>query len=411
MKIVCPVTHRLISAGIPRYRDQNGPAWLSAGFRPFFLLAALWSAVAVPLWLLMFLGHLTAPILLPPATWHAHEMVYGFGAAAVAGFLLTAIPNWTGRMPLQNAPLAALIGLWAAGRMAMLVSETVGAPIAALLDLAFPLVFLAVVAREIVAGANWRNLPMLAALGLLLTGNLLVHLEALDLATTAAFGNRLGIATLIMLISLVGGRIIPSFTGNWLTRHRPDVARPDAFSRFDGAALVLSAATLALWTLDPELPLAQGLALLAGGAVLLRLSRWRGVATLEEPLLWVLHLGYAWVGIGFLLLAASGWLAIPASSSVHALTAGAIGTMTLAVMTRASLGHTGRALTAGPRTAAIYALVSLAALMRVAAPAWPDLYQTMLYLSGIAWVAAFGLFVVCYGPALTKPPAPGAKPI
>src|SRR5690348_7770929 len=185
-------------APIPRYRPQTGPAVFAAGFRPFFLAAAAWSALAVPLWLAAYLTSIDVPTLLPPAAWHAHEMVYGYGAAVVAGFLLTAIPNWTGRMPLQGGPLAALVVLWLVGRMAVMGSARLGVGASALLDLAFPASFLAVVAREILAGRNWRNLPMLGALSLLLLGNLLVHLDAIGISRTAEVGNRLGVATLLM---------------------------------------------------------------------------------------------------------------------------------------------------------------------------------------------------------------------
>jgi uncharacterized protein involved in response to NO len=202
---------------IPRYRAHSGPLILYAGFRPFFLLAALWAAIVVPLWLALYAGRTELPTVLPPTVWHVHEMVFGYAAAVVAGFLLTAIPNWTARMPLQGGPLALLVLLWSAGRVAVLFSAEIGTAIAAVLDLAFPLTFIAVVGREILAGRNWRNLPMLAALTLLLAGNLLVHLEALSVAATAELGNRLGVATLLMLISFVGGRIVACFTRNWLT--------------------------------------------------------------------------------------------------------------------------------------------------------------------------------------------------
>ena len=149
---------------IPRYRPQAGPAILSAGFRPFFLISALWAALAIPLWLAYLSGQVDLPSALPPIIWHVHEMVFGFGAATVAGFLLTAIPNWTGRMPLQGGSLAFLVLVWIAGRAGVLCSAWLGARAAAALDLAFPLIFLAVVAREILAGRNWRNLPMLTAL-------------------------------------------------------------------------------------------------------------------------------------------------------------------------------------------------------------------------------------------------------
>ncbi len=396
-------TLQTVSA-IPRYRPHAGPAILSAGFRPFFLLSAAWAAVAIPLWLAFFAGRAGVPTLLAPAVWHVHEMVFGFGAATVAGFLLTAIPNWTGRMPLQGMPLAGLVVLWAAGRVAVLLSERIGAPAALVLDLAFPAAFLLVVAREILAGRNWRNLPMLVALALLFTANLLVHIEALGLAATAALGNRLGIATLLMLITLVGGRIIPSFTGNWLAKQRPDVAAPAVFDAFDRAVLILTAITLALWVALPDVWLTSWLAIADGVALAARLARWRGPATAREPLLWVLHVGYAWLAVGLLLLGINGLAEVlPATAALHALTAGAIGTMTLAVMTRASLGHTGQALTAGPGTTAIYALVTIAALLRVIAGVGAAAYVPLLLVAGAAWSGAFGLFVLLYGGALMRP--------
>ena len=185
---------------IPRYRAHAGPVILSAGFRPFFLAASVWAAAAIPFWLAAYASGLILPTQVAPSVWHAHEMVFGFATATVAGFLLTAIPNWTGRMPLQGGPLLLLVLLWAAGRVAILFSVEIGPPAAAAADLAFPAVFLGVVAREILAGRNWRNLPMVGALSMLLVGNLLVHLEALGLAETAALGNRLGIMTLLLLM-------------------------------------------------------------------------------------------------------------------------------------------------------------------------------------------------------------------
>jgi uncharacterized protein involved in response to NO len=333
-------------------------------------------------------------------------MVFGYAAATVAGFLLTAIPNWTGRMPLQGAPLAVLVVLWAAGRAGVLLSGAIGADAAAALDLAFPAAFLAVVAREILAGRNWRNLPMLAALLLLLGGNLLVHLEAMGLATAADIGNRLGVATLLMLISFVGGRIVPSFTRNWLAKQRPDVAEPAPFGNVDRAAMGLAVIALAAWVVAPDGTIAPWAELAAGLALAVRLARWRGLATLREPLLWVLHLGYGWLALGFLLLAVDGrWPLLPQTSALHALTAGAVGTMTLAVMTRATLGHTGRPLTAGRGTTAIYVLVTLATVLRLLAPLAMDHYLPILTLAGAAWSGAFGLFAVLYFRPLALPRA------
>ena len=174
-------------------RQGAGPALFSAGFRPFFLLAAVWSALALPLWLYVYTGEIALPSAFPPVVWHVHEMVFGYAFATVAGFLLTAIPNWTGRLPLRGTPLALLAGLWVAGRVAVLYSNAIGAPAAAIIDLAFPVAFAAVIARELIAGRNWRNLPMLAALALLFCGNALVHLQIVGIADTAELGNRLGL--------------------------------------------------------------------------------------------------------------------------------------------------------------------------------------------------------------------------
>jgi uncharacterized protein involved in response to NO len=231
-----------------------------------------------------------------------------------------------------------------------------------------------------------------------------MHLEAVGLAGTAAIGNRLGIATLLMLITLVGGRIVPSFTRNWLVKQKPDARVPAPFGGIDRAAMALAGIALAVWVAAPDSAVAPWTALAAGLALAVRLARWRGAGTLREPLLWVLHLGYGWLALGFLLLAADDiWPVLPQTTALHALTAGAIGTMTLAVMTRASLGHSGQPLTAGPGTTVIYVLVTLATLLRLAAPLAMDDYLTMLTLAGTAWSAAFLLFALLYFRPLALP--------
>ncbi len=237
---------------IPRYKAHAGPVLFSAGFRPFFLAASIWAAVAVPLWLHVYAGGVAPPILMPAIIWHPHELVYGYAAAVVAGFLLTAIPNWTGRLPLQGWPLAFLVLLWTLGRVAVLLSGIAGAPLTAIVDLSFPVAFLAVVAREIIAGKNWRNLPMLAALSMLLIGNLLVHLEMLGVTETAQAGNRIGIGTLLALVALVGGRIVPSFTRNWLVKNRPAVPVPAPAENLDTAALIVTALSVVVWMIFPD---------------------------------------------------------------------------------------------------------------------------------------------------------------
>ena len=349
---------------------------LSVGFRPFFLLAAVWAALAVPVWLTAYAHGYVPRAGLPAMFWHAHEMVYGFGFAAVAGFMLTAIPNWTGRLPVRGAGLAALVVLWLAGRVALLLP-----PAFSWIDLAFGLALIAVVARELIAGRNWRNLPMLVALGLLVAGNVLFHL---GIDPTC----RLGIATLLMLIALVGGRIVPSFTRNWLAKQRA-VRMPAPEGLLDRIALVITLVALGAWVSN----VATWPALVAGAALALRLSRWRGLSTLREPLLAILHIGYAWLALGLVLVG----LGVQPQAALHALTAGAIGTMTLAVMTRATLGHTGRALTADGATLAIYALVTLAALMRVSSHS-----MLVTSLAGVAWTAAFATYAIHYGRMLLQ---------
>ena len=367
---------------------------LSGAFRPFFLLATAWAAIAVPVWLAAWAHGYSLRGPLPALFWHGHEMVFGFGMAAVAGFLLTAIPNWTGRMPLRGMPLALLALLWLAGRIAMLV------PGAALLDLAFPVALIGVVARELIAGRSWRNLPMLVALALLFSGNVMVHLHALGIAYVAPDGIRLGIATLCMLIALVGGRIVPSFTRNWLAKAR-GAALPAPESAFDRIVLLVTLLALGTWVAAPQSEPAAWLLLASGIALAARLSRWRGLSTVREPLLFILHVGYGWLALGLVLLGFD-----PGSAAaLHALTVGAIGTMTLAVMTRASLGHTGRPLVADRATVAIYLLVTLAALLRVLGPFFGSQSVLVTSLAGLAWSAAFATFALHYGSFLI-----GARP-
>ncbi len=302
------------------------PAFLTQGFRPFFLAAGLWSAVALALWIFMLVTGVAPPSRFDPLSWHIHEMLFGFVMAAIAGFLLTAIPNWTRRLPVSGAPLALLVGLWALGRVACLVSSLVPAWLAIAADLSFPALLVGVAAREIVAGQNWRNLPMVAPVAVLGVANLLMHLEADGIAIPSGLGWRLGLAAVVVLISVVAGRIVPSFTRNWLAK-RAGADFPAVDKGIDRAALGLLHAGLFGWALFPSFR-AIGLVLLLGAALnFWRLLRWRGGATAAEPLLFILHVGYAWLVLGAALLGLSMLDAdLPQSAAIHALTAGAIGT-------------------------------------------------------------------------------------
>ncbi len=383
-------------------RSYRGPAILSFGFRPFFLSAAIWAALAMVLWVPVLAGQLVLPTALGPVEWHAHALLYGFVPAAVAGFLLTAVPNWTGRLPVTGKPLLALFLLWLAGRIAIFTSGWIGEPLAAVIDLSFLATLAVVVAREIIAGKSTRNLKVLIVLGVLFIGNLTFHAEIL-FGLGAEHGIRIGIAAVVLLIMLIGGRIIPSFTRNWLVRRGPG-RLPVPFSRFDAAVMAFSGAALALWIALPDTDATAALAVLAGLLNTARLARWAGERTTAEPLVLVLHVAYAFIPVGFLLLAVSIWapeVLLP-SGALHAWTAGAIGLMVMAVMTRASLGHTGQPLTATRGITAIYIATFLAALARIVA-GFDVAREPMLHLSATAWVVGFAGFAIIYAPLLTRP--------
>lgn len=391
-----------------RMRAWTGPAILTYGFRPFFFGAAAWAALAMALWVPMLSGRLALPTAVDPVSWHAHEFLYGYLGAVVAGFLFTAVPNWTGRLPIVGWRLGALALVWLAGRLAIAVSAGLPAGLVAAVDLAFPVLFALAIGREIVAGRNWRNLIVLAMLAVFTLGNALFHWEAARGAYAAqGYGMRLGLGAGVMMIAVIGGRIVPSFTRNWLVKRGGGKLPAPPMQPFDKAALVALLAALVLWFLWP-LSLSAGLALgLAGTLHLLRLARWQGQRTLAEPLVTVLHAGYAFLPLGALAMAAEilapGWLGM--AGAQHLWMAGAIGLMTLAVMTRATLGHTAQALTAGPGTVAIYVALVLSVLARVAAGLLPDLAAPLQALAGLAWIAAFGGFAVVYGRLLLRPPA------
>lgn len=378
---------------------------LRGGFRPFFLGGALWAVTVLLLWIGALAGALSLPTAFEPLAWHRHEMLFGYLGAVIAGFLLTAIPNWTGRLPVTGGRLAALAGLWLAARLALLFSASVDSAFAMMLDVGFLFLLATVAAREVIAAKN-RNLPIVIAVALLGCASALDHLEARGWAVPEGLGWRAGLAIVLMLVALIGGRIIPSFTRNWLVKQGHQSSLPGQPDRFDKLALACLAAALAGWAATPN---HWGVASLLLAAALLhavRLVRWTGHRTIADPLVLILHISYAWLPLGLALLGLSIVdPALPRTMALHALTAGAMASMTLAVMTRATLGHTGRALRADLPTVAIYALVTLGAAVRVAAPLLPIDYLLAVEAAGLLWGGAFGLFVLAYGPKLA-----GARP-
>jgi uncharacterized protein involved in response to NO len=315
--------------------------------------------------------------------------------------LLTAAPNWTGRLPLQGRPLLLLLAVWCAGRVAVAFSAYTGWAFAAVVDCAFLALVCAAVAREIVAGKNLRNLKVLIFVGLLFTANVVFHIEA-HFAGSANHGRRFGVAATIALVMLIGGRVIPSFTDTYL-RRRGAGRLPIAFNRFDAICIGGSVAALASWVLAPDNTIV-GLLLIAAGALnLVRLARWAGDRTSGDALVLILHLAYLFVPLGFVLSGLAPWTAISLSAGLHAWAVGAIGVMTLAVMTRASLGHTGQALRAGNGLRAIYAAILLAALARIFAALAPRWSFALLHVAAFAWALAFLGFILAFGGALLRP--------
>ena len=379
---------------------HEGLAVLSYGFRPLFLLAGIFAVLSVGLWLPEFEGEISIPTTFSPVAWHAHEMLYGYLVAAVSGFLLTAIPNWTGRLPFQGRPLALLVGLWLAGRIAIAISAHIGWVLAMLVDCSFLLAFVGVTSREVLAGKNFRNLKVVALVSVLLIGNLTFHLEA-HWSGNADYGIRIGIAGMVMLVMVIGGRIIPSFTRNWLAR-QTDGRMPIAFNRFDVAAIGMSAVALLGWVISPVAQTTSILLFAAGLAQLARLARWAGDRTWRDRLVLVLHIAYLFVPIGFLLLAAGDKFGVPPSAGIHAWTIGAMATLTLAVMTRATLGHTGRLLSASRGTQFVYGSIIIAALLRIGATLYIAQGNVLLHLSALAWILAFVVFAAIYGPMLLQ---------
>ena len=381
-------------------RSYEGPALLSYGFRPFFLFGSIYAGLAVLLWLPMFYGEIAISAAFVPRDWHAHEMLFGYVAAVVTGFLLTAIPNWTGRLPIQGARLLLLVAVWAAGRLAVTFSAFIGWFPAAAIDVAFLVLIAAAAAREMLVAGKWGNLKVCVILSVLTAANVTFHVEA-HVWGTADYGIRLGLAAVIMLMLIIGGRIVPSFTRNWLARENPG-RLPVPFGRFDVVILVLSGMGLASWIARPAAWTTAAALFAVGLLQAVRLARWAGDRTLHDRLVLVLHLAYAFVPVGFVLTGLAAVDLIPASAGIHAWTVGAIGTMTLAVMTRASLGHSGHALFASVMTQLIYVAVLAAALTRIGAAIAPQRSNVLLPLSALLWAAAFLGFGASYAPMLLR---------
>ncbi|TDL79422.1 NnrS family protein [Palleronia sediminis] len=376
-------------------RPYTGPAILGYGFRPFFLSACIFATLAIPLWLAIWRGAASLDGTFSPTDWHIHEMLFGYAGAVIAGFLFTAVPNWTGRMPRRGLSLALLAALWPTGRLAVAGVLGLSPFFVAAIDVAFLVAIAGITAVEIVAGRNWRNLKVVVPVSLLALANAGYHAEA-AMQGEADIARRLGMGLVVFLILLIGGRVIPSFTRNWLAA-RNAARLPAPFARFDGIALALTGPALIWWTVAPYGPVTAVLLTIAAVAQAARLSRWCGLATLRNPLLLMLHAAFAFVPLGFVALAAAalGWAF--AATGLHLLGIGAIGGMTAAVMMRATQGHTGRPLQADRLLVAAFCLIGAAALVRAGSTV---LTFDAITAAAVLWTLGFGALTYRLAPWL-----------
>ena len=379
------------------------------GFRPFFLASSGYAIVAMAAWMAALLGLGLPPVALNPIIWHGHEMLYGFASAGVAGFLLTITPKWVKAGPVRGWMLAGLVAVWFAGRIVHWASALLPVAFVAVVDLSFLLLLAVIVTKPILATGNKRQLILVPILGAYWLGNLLIHLDLAGVGGTIGFtGLRLGAYALAIFVVIIGGRIIPSFTSNYLSAHGSRV-KIVFNSRIDKVAMLAPPIVL-LADLFLTQGVTSGLLFLALALVhFKRLLNWHPLSTRSEPILWVLHAGYLWLAVSFALIALAdlGHL-LPRMAAFHGLTAGAIGSLMLGVMSRAALGHTGRLTIASPAMVLAYGMINAAVLIRIVALAVPSLNaSTMLLASGALWIGAFALFFWVYTPILARPRVDG----
>lgn len=383
---------------------SNSHPFLSYAFRPFFLLNGLFAIVAISIWMMALHGSRFAPVNAAMLYWHGHEMLVGFGLAAVAGFVLTAVATWTNRPPLQGKLLGVLVFSWLLGRIAMAAASQLPYWVVACVDTIFPFLVALLLGREVLGGGSHRNYPIVGIILTMAILNLLYHLGAMRILPGM---DRLAlyflIHLLLLMITVVAGRIIPNFTANWL-RASGHQRLPENHRLIDGLTVAATIATGVSASLNPVGPVTGILATFAALFHAVRLSRWRGLATVSEPLLFVLHVAYLWLPVGYALTALAAFdLAFPATAALHALTMGGIASMILAVTSRVALAHTGRSLHAPRLIVLAYGILCASVIARVLSPLFPELYLRIIDLSALGWIATFAIFAGVYWPVLTRP--------
>ena len=369
---------------------------LRLGFRPFYLGTALLACLAVPLWIAIFLGRIQVPLPMSPLLWHAHEMLFGFAAGVVVGFLLTAVKAWTGLETARGPLLGALALLWLAARLASLVAPYA---VYATLDMLLLPAVAAVLLRVLIKAGNKRNIPLICLLLLMAAANLVFHLSVLGIVAVPAVSALYAeLALILMVVSVITGRVVPMFTRNVTPGLVINMPR-----KFELSLLAVTAVALALWVFAAPAPVVLVASLAAGVMHAVRLWKWHPQVTFKRPILWILHASYAWLPLGFVLLALAqlGWV-VP-SLAVHAFAVGVIGGLIIGMVTRTARGHTGRPLQPSRGEVVAYALVMLAAVLRVLVPAvQPAWYAYALEGAACLWAIAFAIYLVIYTPWLMR---------
>ncbi|MGZ8426097.1 MAG: NnrS family protein [Candidatus Binatia bacterium] len=376
------------------------PVLFALGFRPFFLLSGLFAILSIALWVPTFVGWLPLNSYYGQIGWHSHEMIFGYTAAVIAGFLLTAVRNWTEMATAQGWSLVALTLIWCLARILPFFPSALSAEIIALVDLSFLPALAVGIGVPLVRRGDRRNLLFLPLIAVFWLANLLVHLALLGFAPNLAHqAVLLGLDLVVLLIVIMGGRVIPFFTEGALQGVR--IKRWSVIEWFTIISVI--AFTLAEFLfIDPRIAgVFAGVAAIANG---IRLGGWYTHRLWRVPLLWVLHLGYSWIVVGFTLKAGSGLAVIPPQFTLHAFSLGAIGVLTMGMMARVSLGHTGRPLKVGPGMASAFAAVNLAAVTRGLLPILhPHWFSQLVILSGGLWLVGYAIFIVVYVPILLRP--------
>ncbi len=400
-------------------KNPDGAIFFSGGYRPFFLAAALFSTVSMALWVAELYGYLQLETSLASVDWHRHEMLFGYTSAVMAGFLFTAVPNWTNSRPVVGRPLIAFVGLWIAGRISLLFGNVVPYNVAIVIDSAFLVILAMIIGRMIIGAKNWRNLKILLVVVVFAVANIWFHIEML-IGETGQAPVRLGFAAMLGILMIIAGRITPGFTRSWLAQQnksagpllvpKPAGRMPVSFGRYDEYLERISAVIMLGWVFVDRialgwLPMVGVVFALLGLAHFYRLWRWAGYRALRNPLLVILHIFYGFIPAGYLVLAAGMFWddSLIIIGALHVFGIGAMGGITLAVMMRVSLGNTGRKPVADAVLNLAIAAISMSAVLRVIGAIWPQYYWTMTG-SGVLWVLAFGIYCFKIGPWLFSPP-------